>query len=310
MPKFSIVISVYNKGNFIKNTLESVFNQSITDYEVIIINDASTDHSEDVIRSINNDKITYHSFSKNKGAAAARNKGIELATNPYIAFLDGDDIWDANYLREIKTLINTFPNHKVFATAITIQEHDGFRESQYTFSNPKNSQYLSLNYFEASLKNTILTSSSTVIEKSVFNDIGVYDTTIKSGQDTDLWIRLGMKYSIAFSTTPHATYLFAPVSLYKSIKSVNDRPNFVAYENTEKENKALKKFLDLNRFSLSIRAKLWKEPKEAQFFIDRIDPTNLSKKQQFLLHLPASLIRTLFFIKRVLEKLGIRLSVI
>jgi len=97
--------------------------------------------------------------------------------------------------------------------------------------------------------------------------------------------------------------------LYNSIQTVKDRPNFVVYEAAEKENTALKKFLDLNRFSLAIRAKLWKEPQEAQFFIDRINPENLSKKQNWIIHLPAPVIKLLFFIKRILEKMGLRLSV-
>ena len=308
MPRFSVVISVFNKGNFIKDTLESVLNQSMTDYEIVIINDASTDHSEEQIKAIAQDKITYYAFSKNKGAAAARNKGIDLATGTYVAFLDGDDLWHQDYLSEINVLIDKFPDHKVFATAITIQEHDGKRKSRYTFSNPENKIHLSLNYFEASLKNTLLTSSSTVIEKNVFKDIGYYDPSIKSGQDTDLWIRIGLRFPVAFSTKSFATYSYVAESLYNSIQTVKDRPNFVVYEAAEKENAALKKFLDLNRFSLAIRAKLWKEPQEARFFIDRIDPENLSKKQNWIIHLPAPLIKFLFFIKRILEKMGIRLS--
>jgi len=309
MPKFSVVISVYNKGNFIKKTLQSVFNQSVQDVEIIIVNDASTDHSETEILSMPQEKIIYHAFQENKGAAATRNKGIELASGDYIALLDGDDTWDPNYLAEITNLIHNFPDHHVFATAITIEEHDGKRPSQYTCSNPENKEQLSLNYFESSYKNTLLTSSSTVIEKTVFDIIGNYDETIKSGQDTDLWIRIGLYYLIAFSTKSYASYTYAPVSLYKSIRSVKHRPSFVAYESLEKENEALKKFLDLNRFSLAIRAKLWNEPKEAQFFIDRIDPTNLSKKQVQLLHAPTFAIKLLFSTKRILEKLGIRLGV-
>ncbi|WP_299678990.1 glycosyltransferase family 2 protein [uncultured Dokdonia sp.] len=309
MPKFSVVISVYNKGDFIKNTLQSVLAQSVEDYEIIIVNDASSDHSEKTIQTVVSDKITYHAFSENKGAAATRNKGIALASGTYIALLDGDDIWDIEYLEEINTLIEKFPDHQVFATAITIEEHDGKRPSQYTFSNPENAAHLSLNYFESSYKNTLLTSSSTVIKKTIFDHIGTYDTSIKSGQDTDLWIRVGIHYPIAFSTRSCASYTYAPISLYKSIRSVKHRPNFVAYETIEKENKALKKFLDLNRFSLVIRAKHWNEPKEAQFFIDRIDPKSLSKKQLKLLNAPAFIIKLLFGIKRILEKLGIRLGV-
>ena len=309
MPKFSVIISVYNKGNFIKETLQSVLDQSVQDYEIIVVNDASTDHSETEILAIPQEKITYHAFQENKGAAATRNKGLELASGDYIALLDGDDTWDTNYLAEIDSLIKNFPDHHVFATAITIEEHDGKRPSQYSFSNPENKEQLSLNYFESSYKNTLLTSSSTVIKKTVFDTVGTYNVSIKSGQDTDLWIRIGMHYPIAFSTKSCAFYTYAPVSLYKSIGSVKHRPNFVAYEDAEKDNKALKKFLDLNRFSLAIRAKRWNESKEAQFFIDRIDPSSLSSKQVKLLHAPAIAIKLLFGVKRILEKLGIRLGV-
>lgn len=307
MPKYSVVISAYNKGDFIQKTVESVFNQTVDDYEIIIVNDASTDHSDRAIKALKNDRITYHILETNQGAGAARNKGIELASGSYIALLDGDDIWEPNYLEEINILIEKFPDHKVFATAITIQEHDGKRASQYSFSNPHNERHLSLNYFTSSYKNTILTSSSTVIEKSVFPVVGNYNTTIKSGQDTDLWIRIGIAYPIGFSTKSLATYLDAPASLFKSIKSVKNRPNFVTYEAAEKDNKALKKFLDLNRFSLAVRAKLWNESKEAQFFIDRLDPSNLSPTQRVLLHLPSILIKGLFLLKRILEKSGLRL---
>lgn len=308
MPKFSVIISVYNKEAFIKKTLQSVFAQTLQNYEVVVVNDASTDRSEDVIQSIGHE-IIYHAFTENKGAAAARNKAIQLATGDYIALLDGDDIWHPDYLEEINNLIQEFPTHSIFATAIDIEDHDGKRASSYTFSNPENKQRLSVDYFEGSYKNTVLTSSSTVIKQDVFDTIGYYDTSIKSGQDTDLWIRIGLQYPIAFSTKSCASYIHAPISLYKSIGSVKHRPNFVKFEEIEKENIALKKFLDLNRFSLVVRAKLWNEPKEAQFFIDRIDPSNLSNKQLKLLHAPAFMIKLLFRVKRILEKLGIRLGV-
>lgn len=309
MPKFSVVISVYNKANFIRKTIDSVLAQTESDYEIIIVNDASTDKSEHVIQSFSDTKISYNCLKENSGAAAARNKGVELATGQYIAFLDGDDLWDKNYLSTISDLITNFPDHSVFATAVQIQEHDGYRDSKYTFQNPEKKEQLSLNYFESSLKNTILTSSSTVVNKSVFGQTGTYDTRIKSGQDTDLWVRIGLHYRVAFTTKALVTYTFAPESLYQSVKTVKDKPNFVAYEVAEKNNPALKKFLDLNRFSLAIRAKLWNEPQEAQFFIDRIGPENLTSKQRRLLKASPRAIRLLFSLKKGLEKVGLRLSV-
>lgn len=309
MPKFSVVISVYNKQGFIANTLATVLAQTEQDFEILVINDASTDASEKEVLAVKDPRITYHTFTQNQGAGAARNKGISLSSGQYIALLDGDDLWHPNYLLEINNLIAAFPDHNVFATAIDIEDHDGTRASQYTFSNPNNTRHLDLDYFESSYKNTILTSSSTVIERDVFKAIGTYDETIKSGQDTDLWIRIGLEYRIAFCSVSCATYSYAPISLYKSIGSVKHRPNFSKFESFETNHPALKKFLDLNRFSLAIRAKLWNEPKEALFFKQRIASENLSKKQRFLINAPSLVIKLLFGTKRVLEKMGLRLGV-
>lgn len=306
--RFSVVISVFNKEGFIGNTIQSVLNQTVQDFEIIVVNDCSTDQSEEEILNISDDRITYHNFKENQGAGATRNKGLSLAKGKYIALLDGDDLWYPNYLKEIENVISQFPTHKIFATAIDIEEHDGMRPSSYSFENETNETHLSLDYFTSSYKNTLLTSSSTVIESSVFEEIGNYDASIKSGQDTDLWIRLGLAYKIAFSVIPSARYLHAPLSLYKGIRSVNDRPNFEKYIPYEKSNAGLKKFLDLNRFSLAIRAKIWNENKEAQKFIEQIDLSNLNSKQRKLLLRSGSQLKILFKTKKVLEKLGLRLS--
>lgn len=307
-PRFSVVISVFNKESFIGKTIESVLNQTVQDFEIVVVNDCSTDESEKEVLNIDDNRITYFKLSENQGAGAARNKGLSLATGKYIALLDGDDLWYPNYLSEIESLIFKFPTHKVFATAIDIEEHDGIRPSSYSFFNIDNERQLSLDYFTSSFKNTLLTSSSTVIEQSVFEEIGTYDASIKSGQDTDLWIRVGLAYEVAFSTVPCARYLHTPQSLYKGIRSVNDRPTFEKYMPYEKGNPGLKKFLDLNRFSLAIRAKIWNEDSEAQKFIQQIDLNNLNPKQRKLLHRSGNQLKILFKTKKILEKLGLRLS--
>ena len=137
----------------------------------------------------------------------------------------------------------------------------------------------------------------------------MYDTAIKSGQDTDLWIRIGLEYPIAFSTKSCAVYTSATDSLYKSIKSVEDRPDFEKFVSQEKENPALKRFLDINRFSLVIRAMLWNESEKSHLFRKRINPKSLNKKQQFLLKQPAWILKLLYKVKHILERKGIRLGV-
>lgn len=308
MPKFSVVITVYNKEAYIKNTIECVLNQSLQDFEIIVVNDGSTDNSENVIKNIASENITYLAIAENVGASAARNIGIKSAKGTFIALLDGDDIWDKNYLAEIVSLINLFPQHHVFATAVLKEYVNKTTACQYSFMNPTKATFLDLNYFESSYKNSLLTSSSTVIHKSIFSEIGFYNESIKSGQDTDLWIRLGIKYRVAFSTNPCVTYIYAPQSLYKSISSVADRPDYLDYLEYEAKHKALKKFMDLNRYSLILRARLWDESQRADVYLNNLDINSLNNKQRMLLHLPASVLKIAFRSQEALAQLGINLS--
>ena len=308
MPKFSVVISVYNKAHFIGNTLASVLRQTVSDFEIVIRNDGSTDTSEQVIKSFKDTRIRYFSES-NQGAAAGRNFVIKQAKGEYIALLDADDIWEESYLAEIEKLITLFPAEKVFATAVQIEGKDGVRASAYSFKNPTHKKHLVLPYFKSSYKNTILTSSSTVLHNAVLERVGMYDTSIKSGQDTDLWVRIGIHYTIAFSTQPLVTYLDTPQSLYKSTRTTAHRPDWEAYKELEKTNPTLNKFIDLNRFSLAVRSKLWGEKEAYTRFRESITPANLNKKQRLLLATPRPVLQLLFGTKEWLERRGLRIGV-
>ena len=101
MPYFSVVIPLYNKETHLKKTLALVLQQDFSDFEVIIVNDGSTDNSVKVVESFSDKRIElFH--QKNKGAAAARNFGIEKAKAKYIALIDADDEWKENHLSTLK----------------------------------------------------------------------------------------------------------------------------------------------------------------------------------------------------------------
>ena len=108
MPFFSIIIPVYNKETFLENTIKSVLQQSFTDFELIIINDGSTDNSESKIKSFSDPRITYLK-KENGGVSTARNLGIEMAAASYITFIDADDYWYPNFLEEMVSSIEQFP---------------------------------------------------------------------------------------------------------------------------------------------------------------------------------------------------------
>lgn len=306
MPKFSVVISVFNKEKYIADTLKSVLAQTFTDFEVVILNDGSTDNSEAEILKFNDPRIRYFS-QENSGASAARNFTIKQAEANYIALMDADDYWYPFYLEEQNRLLNEFPNQSVFATATEIKRNRKTFKNSYSISTIGKDVVL-VDYFEASQLDSVLLSISTVLQKNVFEHVGWYDPKIKSGEDTDFYVRIGLKYKVVFSPKVCATYIVRKDSLFQSVKKLEEKASFEAYEIFEKNNLALKKFLDLNRYSLCILAKLEGNKEAFQKNLEKINQENLSKKQQFLLRQNKTILKYLSKTKNNLEKLGLRLS--
>ncbi|WP_415060983.1 glycosyltransferase family 2 protein [Flavobacterium sp.] len=114
-PIFSIIIPLYNKEKAIEKTLKSVFHQSFTDYEVLVINDGSTDKSEEKVKRFSDERLRLIS-TENKGVSQARNLGINEAKGKLIAFLDADDYWFPNHLEKLVELHQKFPEAGLLAT--------------------------------------------------------------------------------------------------------------------------------------------------------------------------------------------------
>ncbi len=307
MPKFSVTIAVCNKEKHIAKTLQSVLDQTFTDFEVIIVNDGSTDGSEAVIKSFDDARIHYFT-QENQGAAAGRNAAISKASAPFIALLDADDLWEPNYLEVINKTIEEYPEAHVFATAVAIETRGKTIKSTYSIENLAPGKTCIVDYFEGSYINTVLTSSSTVLRKGVLENTGLYDTAIKSGQDTDLWIRIGLKYKIVFINRLLVTYRFVQQSLSNSTRDIASKPTFDAFKSLEKENKGLKKFLDLNCYSLAILAKLKNDREGFKRNFEKIDLDNLNKKQRLLLKLSPKTTKFLFRLKNFVQRFGIHIS--
>lgn len=306
MPKFSVIIAVYNKEKHIKSTLESVFAQSFQDFEVVVINDGSTDESEKIIKQFHNPRLHYY-YQKNQGASVARNEAINKATASFIALLDADDYWYPNYLEEQNRLIKKYSNEFVFATAQEIVNLNIIRPKNYSIPKSFKNDGL-LNYFEASKQASILHSSSTVLKKEVFEHIGNYNPNIKSGEDTDLYIRIGLKYPVVFSRKICSSYFVLKDSLFRSATTLKEKASFTNYEYLEKENSLLKQFLDLNRFSLAIFAKLHNDRDGFKRNFEKINLRNLNKKQRLLLKLSPKSTRFLYSLKNFAERFGIKMS--
>ncbi|MEC4028767.1 glycosyltransferase family 2 protein [Myroides odoratimimus] len=222
---FSIVIPLYNKELSIKNTIESVLNQTFQQFEIIIINDGSSDRSLEVVSSINDDRIKVFS-KKNGGVSSARNFGIEMSTYEWIAFLDGDDLWFNNHLENIKDMIELFPNKRLFASSF-IKSTDNFVDERLEGNE---NVYVVDNYFKDSLETHLIWTSIFVCHKECLLD-NKFDTRLAIGEDFELFGRLVRLNSLVKSTKVTAIYRVeaenrSNIGKYKMNKSIFSILNF------------------------------------------------------------------------------------
>ena len=309
MPLISIVIPLYNKERFIKETLDSVFNQSFPDYEIIIVNDGSTDSSVFIVNAIDDQRITVLS-NQNKGVSYARNFGISKANSDLIALLDGDDLWEPNHLENLYNLYEKFPDCGLYATAYNKKYFNG--EKIKASYNGLAKEYFGIieDYFSASIKDSIAWTSAVLIPMKTFRKVGVFDEEMRSGQDTDLWIRIALKDSIAFSSIASSNkIILAPkYHLSYSTNRIDRLKLFEKFKAVELPTTSFKKYMDLNRFSVAIERKIAKDYINYRRLRNGIDPLNLNFKQRIILNMPSILIGLLKRLQNTLLRCNIYLS--
>ena len=142
------------------------------------------------------------------------------------------------------------------------------------------------NYFKASKKYTLITSSSVVFNVSVLEKTGLFDISIATGEDTDMWIRFGLHFKILFINKPLACYNYDDYSLSNTNFNIDKKPKFNKYFEEEKDNSDLKTFLDRNRYSLAIFSILKNDKKNYIFYTSNLDVNSLSLRQRLLLKSP------------------------
>lgn len=307
---FSIIIPLYNKENFIENTIKSVLNQTFTDFEIIVIDDCSTDESLSKLTLIENDKIQIIKHTKNKGLSASRNTGIKIAKSKYVVFIDADDTWNSYFLSEIKKLILTFPNAGIFGTNYQEKYKDGLHiliKKNIRFS--KNEIGLIDDFYKANLKQPIYCYSSVAFKKEVFDKVGYFDENITFGEDTDFNIRVNYRYKLAYSNKICVNYLvFSENQITNSTILDKVVTNFDKYEDYFKESLQIKKFLDFNRYILASKYYLAGEKIKFRILKNKIDKRNLTTKQWIMINSPIFIVKKLKFIKNILLKKGVRVT--
>lgn len=203
----SVVIPLYNKEKQIAHTLQSVFNQTFQNFEVVIVDDGSTDGSVAEVEKLSDSRIRLI-HQKNAGVSAARNRGIEEAKSDLIAFLDADDEWKPEYLATQYRLSQKYPDCNVFACNYEFRDTEGKVTPTIIRKLPFiGEDGILSNYFEvASCSHPPICSISIMVRKSAIQAIGGFPVGIKSGEDLLTWARLAVNGQIAYSKKVVAIY--------------------------------------------------------------------------------------------------------
>lgn len=194
-PLFSVIIPTFNREDFIRAAVDSVLSQTFDNFELLIIDDGSTDNTKQILDVYSDDRIKYF-YQEYRGVSSARNKGLKESKGKYIAFLDSDDRWTSNKLEMTFDYINRFPDITIFHT-----EETWYRRGKLLNQKKKHRKPDGYVYFSA-LPLCCIGMSTSVVLKDLFDDIGTFDESLPACEDYDLWLRSTYKYVVKLIAEP------------------------------------------------------------------------------------------------------------
>ena len=206
--KFSIIIPLYNKAPYIRKALESVLAQTYTDYELIIVDDGSTDGSAEIAEAFLQDlasRLSPLAFrllkQKNAGVSAARNNGFSVSSAEYIAFLDADDWWEPTYLEHMAQLIEDYPDAGLYACNYVYYKPG---KTHVALNIPTGYINYPKTYYESDAMP--VWTGAAIIQRKVFDEAGGFREHLWMAEDFDLWIRIALNNKVVFFNEPLAYY--------------------------------------------------------------------------------------------------------
>ena len=201
----SVIIPLYNKEHYIKSTILSVLEQTYNDFEIIIIDDGSTDNSVNIVSEFTDARITMVN-QKNAGVSAARNHGLKIAKGDYITFLDADDRWRQGFLKAMYELVQKYPQESVFGVA---------QENRPINTLPSGVTVVDdfCSYFYCFCTGCLF------FKKEVFEKVGYFRQNVQIGEDFDMWLRIACKYNYVYLNEP---YLIHPDVTENNLSLIRD----------------------------------------------------------------------------------------
>ena len=193
--KVSVIIPTYNRGWILKRAIDSVLMQDYKTFELIVVDDGSTDDTQDVIEKYGDKIVTI--YQENRGVSAARNTGIKYSNGSFLAFLDSDDSWMEG---KLKAQVNFFNENQ--SSVICQTEEIWIRDGKRV--NPmKKHRKKSGDIFFESLNLCLISPSAVMIRRSLLDEVGLFDEDLPSCEDYDLWLRILFKYPADLIETPY-----------------------------------------------------------------------------------------------------------
>jgi len=187
----SVIIPTYNRASFITNTINSVLNQTYQPKEIIVVDDGSSDDTQEILSKLTKtNPIIKYIKQSNQGVSGARNLGIKNSSYEWIAFLDSDDIWCETKL-ETQTQLHKQNKNILFSHTNELWLFNG-----KVIKQKKHQQKYSGYCFEQNLENTLIGASTVMIHRSIFEDVGYFDESLKVCEDYDMWLRILEKYEV------------------------------------------------------------------------------------------------------------------
>lgn len=205
MPLFSIITPLYNKAPYVGKAINSVLAQTFSNWELIVVDDGSTDGSDIIVKSFSDSRI-HLILQKNTGVATARNNGVAKASAPYICFLDADDWWEMTYLENMMGLINRNPHAGIYGTGYYIVKNGMKQVAPIGVS--KNFTEGPINYCKVYAQTLCmpLWTGAVCIPRAIFDIFQGFKHNLKLGEDFDLWIRIALKYPVVLLNKPLSNY--------------------------------------------------------------------------------------------------------
>ena len=308
MPFFSIIIPLYNKANFILATLKSVSDQTFENYEIIIINDGSTDDSLSKIEALKLPKLSIHT-QENKGLSVARNRGVTLARGQYVALLDADDLWKPTYLESMFNLIENYPNHQIFGCSYKESRKGRLMDIQTSFeAQPNQSSYVLEDFFSANYNQFIIDQSSLVFERH-FIKTHKFNEHIDVGEDVDYYLNYFVSEQLIFLNRSLMIKNYDDNEQLSSSKISEKRvPDLEHYKNRYSSNTSIQKYIDIQFYKLAIKYTYENNKSKRRECIIQINPLHLSQKQRLLLKSPKWIMVGLRKLKFLALRLNIRIT--